>query len=84
VTADSDSSCSLTPSSWFTSILTDADFQLVYPTRANFLQQLKKLADDKATILADLTLNDMEKTRKLDELKVATVSGEEFSLQDLW
>ncbi|KAF6040204.1 HECTD1 [Bugula neritina] len=83
VTADSDSSCSLTPSSWFTSILTDADFQLVYPTRANFLQQLKKLADDKATILADLTLNDMEKTRKLDKLKVATVSGEEFSLQDL-
>ena len=69
---------------WYTSILTDADFSLVYPSRAKFLDQLRDLAERKNSILANNSLSEKEKWSRIEGLGIRTASGAECSLEDLW
>lgn len=71
-------------STWYTSILTQADFRLVYPSRAKFIDQLKDLSERKQAVLADDSLSDQDKTDRLKRLAIRTASGAECSLEDLW
>lgn len=79
------SECSdLSSPTWYNGILTDADFNIVYPTRAVFLSQLRDLADRKSAVLADANLSAQEKRVRLDNLCIRAAGGAECALDDLW
>ncbi|XP_067942720.1 E3 ubiquitin-protein ligase HECTD1-like [Watersipora subatra] len=76
------SEVAVTPA-WYTSILTEADFRLVYPSRALFIEQLKELAEHKSAILATESYSEREKYERLQALRIRTATGTECSLDDL-
>lgn len=77
-------SSDLSSPAWYTGILTDADFRIVFPTRALFLEQLRDLAERKSAVLADRDLTPEEKRVRIDNLCIRAAGGAECDLDDLW
>ena len=69
---------------WYQSILTEEDFKFIYPGHSSFIDQLRDLAERKATVLADPDLSDEDKQTRVDNLCIKATGGAECALDDLW
>lgn len=76
-------SCSSMASSgpaWYAGLLNEDDFELVDPHRARFLKQLRTLANQKQSILANAELSEAERQSRLSAL---TLENPPVPLEDL-
>ena len=74
------SSVSQSPS-WYSGLLTQEDFELVDGHRARFLRELRSLVAKKQSYLADADLNEKQKLKNIQDLRL---TNPPCRVEDLW